>query len=164
MYKFLQKTIYYISAVLFGVSTSLAIICVFFRYVLNNSIIWGEEAIRLMFIWMFMFGSVECFRREKHIKLDIFLEMASKSVKRIWKIIIDILLIIFLCFVAYLGVQSCLTNIGQKTTALGISFGVAYMGIPIGAVLMIFFIVNNLISRIRNKEIVTEKTGAEGVI
>jgi TRAP-type C4-dicarboxylate transport system permease small subunit len=152
MYRRLQKAIYYVSAVLFGLSAILAAVCVFFRYLLNNSIIWGEEAIRLMFIWMFMFSAAECFRKEKHITLDIFLELWPKNVKRICKIIIDISLIVFLAMVVYLGIKSCLSNAGQRTTALGISFGIVYMAIPLGGVLMIFFIVHNLIAHIRNKE------------
>ena len=152
MYSFLQKTIYYLSALLFGLSSTLAILCVVFRYVFNNSIIWGEEAIRLMFIWMFMLGGAECFRREKHITLDIFLEIWPESAKKICKNLVDILLIVFLVFLIYLGIRSCLLNMQQRTTAIGLSFGIAYMGIPLGAALMIFFITHNLIARIRNKK------------
>jgi TRAP-type C4-dicarboxylate transport system permease small subunit len=143
--------IYYISAVLFGLSAALALVCVIFRYFFNNSIMWGEEAIRLMFIWMFMFSAGECFRSGKHITLDIFLELWPPYAKKICKIIIDISLIVFLTFVIYLGIKSCLNNVGQRTTVLGISFGIAYMAIPLGAVLMIFFIVHNLIARLKNK-------------
>ena len=152
VYRFLQKIIYYVSAVFFGGAAALALICVIFRYVLNNSIVWGEEAIRLMFIWMFMFAGAEAFRREKHLTLDIFLTLWPKPAQRICKIIIDIILICFLMLFAYLGTKTCLNNIGQKTVALGLSYGIAYMAMPLGVVLMTFFVIHNLIKRIKNKE------------
>jgi TRAP-type C4-dicarboxylate transport system permease small subunit len=159
MYRCLQKFIYYTTAVLFGFSATLAFLCVIFRYVFNNSIVWGEEAIRLMFIWMFMLCGAECFRKEKHITLDIFLELWPQNARWICKIIIDIILLAFLAMVAYLGIEACLTNMGQKTTALEISFGIVYLAIPVGAILMMFFIIHNLVGRLKNKE---PATGGQG--
>ena len=164
MYGFLSKLIYYLSAVLFGLSTTLAFVCVLARYIFNNSVIWGEEAIRIMFIWMFMFGAAECFRKGKHITLDIVLELWSKPIKKLCKIIIDILLIIFLLFLLYLGIQTSMRNISQGTTALNLSFGIIYLGIPVGAVLMLYFVVHHLVSVIKDKDVEAEKTGTEEVV
>ena len=152
VYRFLQKFIYYVDAAIFGIAASLAIICVFFRYILNNSIFWGEEAIRLMFIWIFMLGAAECCRKDNHLTLDLVLNMWPKPIRRIWKILIDIILICFLIMLAYLGIRSCYNNMGLRTAALGISFGIAYMAIPLGAILMLFFVTHNLIDRIKNKK------------
>ena len=149
---FLQKVIRYVNIALFSASSLLTFVCVIFRYVLNDSIVWGEEIVRIMFIWMFLLGSAEAFRREKHLTLDIFLNMCTGNTKKVIKIIINVLLLYFLTVFAYLSFRNCLTNMENTTVALGISYGIVYFCFPVGSVLMIYFIACNLINLIKNKK------------
>ena len=148
---FLQKIIFCINTVLFGVASTLAFLCVIFRYVLNNSIVWGEELIRMLFIWMFMLGGAEAFRKEKHLTLDIFLNMMPKNIQRIVRIFINILLLCFLIMLTYLGIKNCLVSMKIRTVALQFLYGLVYICFPLGTVLMIYFITCNLIKLIKNK-------------
>ena len=149
---FLRKIIYYVVAVLFSVSSILAFLCVIFRYVFNNSIVWGEELIRILFIWMFMLGAAEAFRRKKHLTLDIFLNVLPKNTKRVVQIFIYAVLLCFLIIFVYLGIKNCLIHAGGKTVALGFSYGIVYACFPLGGVLMIYFIALNLVELVKNKE------------
>jgi TRAP-type C4-dicarboxylate transport system permease small subunit len=152
MYNLIHKFVYYASATLFALASTLAFLCVIFRYVFNNSIVWGEEVIRLMFVWMFFFGAAEAFRIQKHITMDLLIEAIPQKAKRILKVIIDIFLMVFLLLVTYLGIRNCIMNMNQRTPALNIPYGILYGIIPLGAMLMFFFVIHNLIDRIKNKK------------
>ena len=41
---------------------------VFFRYVLNNSIVWGEEMLRYLCMWVILVGSGLTIREDGHTK------------------------------------------------------------------------------------------------
>jgi TRAP-type C4-dicarboxylate transport system permease small subunit len=56
------------------------------RNLLDISFIWGDEALRLMVLWLAVAGAVAASRNDKHINIDVldrFLEGRLKSVKDI---------------------------------------------------------------------------------
>ncbi|MDR0335768.1 MAG: TRAP transporter small permease, partial [Planctomycetaceae bacterium] len=59
---------------LFAVILILMIVSIFYRYVLNNSLSWSDEAIRFAFVWFTFLGSAIVFRENAHIRIDYFLE------------------------------------------------------------------------------------------
>ncbi|MDR1269223.1 MAG: TRAP transporter small permease, partial [Planctomycetaceae bacterium] len=60
--------------VLFAVILILMNVSIFYRYVLNNSLSWSDEAVRFAFVWFTFLGSAIVFRDNVHIRVDYFLE------------------------------------------------------------------------------------------
>ncbi|WP_044043498.1 TRAP transporter large permease [Caballeronia insecticola] len=46
---------------------------VFYRYVLHDPLIWGDELATLLFIWLAMLGTVIALRRNEHMRLTTFI-------------------------------------------------------------------------------------------
>lgn len=44
---------------------------VFFRYVLNNSIVWAEEILRYMMMWVVLIGAGLTTREDQHVSMDV---------------------------------------------------------------------------------------------
>jgi TRAP-type C4-dicarboxylate transport system permease small subunit len=60
--------------ILFAVILILMTVSIFYRYVLNNSLSWSDEAVRFAFVWFTFLGSALVFRDNAHIRVDYFLE------------------------------------------------------------------------------------------
>src|SRR5262249_48299731 len=48
---------------------------VFFRYVLNNSLVWSDELALILFVWATFFSISSGYLHGAHVKVDVFVEM-----------------------------------------------------------------------------------------
>ena len=60
-----------VSSTLFVTTIVLALIQVFFRYVLNNSLSWPDELSRFALTWMIFLGTAMVTRRSRQISIDL---------------------------------------------------------------------------------------------
>lgn len=150
MYNLLKKLIYYANTALFSAAFIICIASVVFRYIFNDSIIWAEEAVRFLFIMVFFLGAAEACRQDKHIFMDLVVDVIPEKPRKILRNVTDLISILFLLYIAYLAFQNCLVNMNQKSPALGWSYGYLYMIIPIGCILMSFFLGCNMYERFRD--------------
>lgn len=51
---------------------------VFWRYVLNNSIVWAEEVLRYMMMWVVLVGAGLATREDQHVSIDIVQTILGK--------------------------------------------------------------------------------------
>lgn len=134
--KSLRSTIKYISVIGFMCVLALACAAVVFRYVLNNSIVWAEEIIRYLCIWIFFLTMFESTRCGSHLALDLLPAKLHGKPKAILDIVIEVFSIIFDCVIIRYGTQLAIVNMGQRSPALHIPYGLIYIAIPVGALLM----------------------------
>lgn len=59
------------ATLLFGI-VSLILVSVFYRYFLNNAVVWSDEIAKLMFVWMCMLGAPVALHRGEHVRLSVF--------------------------------------------------------------------------------------------
>ena len=147
--KFLKN----IGTALFIIILILTFASVFFRYILNDSIVWAEEVIRYTFIWMFFLCMPEATRIGAHITLDIFPSRLKGKNKTIVNILIEIINIAFLAIVVFYGMKITIVNMAQSSAALRIPYGFVYLAIPVGGSLMLFFTVYRIYCIIKNKTV-----------
>lgn len=51
---------------------------VFWRYVLNNSIVWAEEVLRYMMMWVVLVGAGLTTREDQHVSIDVVQTILSR--------------------------------------------------------------------------------------
>lgn len=151
MEKILRKFIYHFSAFTFAVVLIVAFVQVIFRYVLNNSLSWSEELMRYLFIWMFFLAMSESTRTGAHLGLDIVPDLCRKNptANLVLQTLIDVLCILFQVFLIYFGFKISGVNMGQKSAAMLIPLGYIYAALPVGAILMMFYQIRNMIARFK---------------
>jgi len=103
-----------ICIVLMSTMTLLIFVQVIMRYVVRNSLTWSEELARYLFIWLIYFGISYGAKIRKHIKIEAFLGLWPKSIRKYIPIVGDIL---FLGFSVFITVTA--TTLVQKQLALG---------------------------------------------
>ena len=149
--KFLQKFLIHMGSFIFAVILLLTFAGVFFRYILNDSIIWAEEVIRYAFIWMFFLCMPEATRTGAHICLDYFPTHVYGKLKVILNVFIEAVNNAFLVIVVYFGMKITILNMAQSSPALEIPYGYVYIALPIGGSLMILFSLYRIYRILLNK-------------
>ena len=111
---------------------------VFFRYVLNNSLVWTEEIAKFTMVWLAFIGSPAAMEKGGHVAI----EMVSSRVKGIFKffmiLAIQGIIIFVLVLLLWKGVDLAIKAIPQHSTAVRwLSYFPVYLAMPVGALLML---------------------------
>jgi len=117
---------------------------VFFRYVLNSSLQWSEEASIWAMIWMVFIGSVVVMRHWDHIYIPTIVRLFPLRI-RVWLIVISRVLVgIFLCFLFWYGWQVVSGSANAYSHNIGVSSAWAKASVPLGAALMVLMVIAQL--------------------
>lgn len=147
----LKRLVEGVVAVMFLTFVAVVILQVFYRYVLNHPFIWAEEFVRYIMVWTVMLAGSIAVYNKSHIRLEIADEYLPASVHR-W-----VRFFILLCNLAFLGILSwqgylyVLRGANYKASVTGVSMGIVYLGLPLGAALMFLFTFSALVEEIQNR-------------
>lgn len=122
---------------------------VFFRYVLNSPLVWGEEVSTLLFAWSTFLGSVIAVRQSSHISIDVLVACLSAPVRRGLQIVVDIAVVVLLLIFIESGIELTLEARTIATSTLGISQSYVYAAGPVGGALMLYHYVMKLMDAVR---------------
>lgn len=137
-------------AALAGIVASYAlIICiqVFYRFALNDSIVWSEEVVRYALLWGVMIGSGVAADRGAHVALDPLRGLLKDP--RHYRIVSWLAGICVLIFCAIVGYYSWiyLTRLWNMTSpAAQIPMRYVFLSVPVGMGLTSFFVIVHLIA------------------
>ena len=121
---------------------------VFFRYVLNNPIVWSDEIIMILMLCLTYFGAALAAYRGGHINVEILESMLGGKKSRggrILRRINDIITVLLLTIVSYFGVKLSLYSRDQQTDILLLSYFWIYIVLPIGLFFMVVLIIKKII-------------------
>lgn len=107
------------------------------RYVFNYSLPWADELARTGLVWLVFAGMAVCFARGQHAVVGLMLDRYAGRSGRLACLIIDVLIFTLFVAVLYGGAQLALLTASQRTSGLGISRGLVYAALPIGALPML---------------------------
>lgn len=105
------------------------------RYAFNHSMVWVEELTQYQMIWITWLGAGLALREGRHVAVDVVQELLPRSLRRALRWTIVAIMLAFLAALAWYGTRIVAFSWNQETPMLGISAGIPYMGIPIGAAL-----------------------------
>lgn len=111
---------------------------VFFRYVLNSSLMWAEEFARYGSAWLVFLGLFCAHRRNEHVSVKSLIRHVPAVGIPVARIVTEVASAIICFAVAYLGWEMTATNLdrGQTSPAMQIPIAWAYLSLPIGFFLM----------------------------
>jgi len=130
----------YVCAVLFAAIIIIGVIAVFFRYVLNNPLMWSEEIMRFAQIYLIMLGSALTVRIDGHTSIDFvptFFLAKSPIGKMIHFIVTRLICVAGLIMFLPCSIELMDKMGGTLSAALRIPMRYIYLAFPIGAVLML---------------------------
>jgi TRAP-type C4-dicarboxylate transport system permease small subunit len=110
---------------------------VFFRYVLNDALSWGEEAARYLLVLTTFLGASVAMRRRGHMAVEFFVDRLPPGARRR----VDLAAQAAACLVHAVligqGTALALRNLDQFSPALSIPIGLLYLLLPLAGVLLL---------------------------
>ena len=130
-----------------GVATYTILVCiqVFFRYALNSSVTWSEEAVGMILLWTVMLGSALATDTGAHLALNPLDQRVSKA-GLVWiRRVAATGTVVFCMIVMYYGVLLVYRTRFMSSSAADIPMAYVYSSMPVGALLITFFAVVHLL-------------------
>lgn len=110
----------------------------------------STDLAQLTFAWVSFIGADLAMRQEKHMGVDMLINKFSVKVRNVIFLFSYILILAFLVFAVYYGINLCIINAARKYNTLYISYSFATASCPVGCALMTITAVKHIVQYIRN--------------
>jgi C4-dicarboxylate transporter DctQ subunit len=143
----MKKLLLLIDSLLTGVLITIVItqafiliISIFRRFILNSPILWVDEVIRYLLVWVSFLGMGFVTKEHKHIEVTAIDSYIPVKIATLLNYFVDIIILFIMVIMIYFGiiVTSGQMNVRGQTIAW-LSFGYVYLAIPVGCIVGIAF-------------------------
>lgn len=117
----------------------------FWRYVLNNSLVWTEEAARYLMIWMALIAASISLKRREHVGVEVVINKLPPGIKKVVVLIRDLLIAYFLYILTVEGFAMAIKAKSQVSPALNISMFWPLLSIPLTGLLTLLQLILRII-------------------
>lgn len=119
------------------------------RFILKNPIAWGQDIVRLSFIYLVFWGGAYCVKEKGHLNIDILLTAVKSKTRYIMELLINIVLLIFFIFIIYYGFVFTQSGVTQKAPYLDIPMSIYYISLPTAGILMLYYQIKQVINQVK---------------
>lgn len=95
--------------------TTVVCLGVFFRYVLNDALVWYDEFASYLLVWLTFYGAVVAHYRQRHINFDLLVEKLAPLPRRIADVVGELFVLGFQFVLFYYG-WILTERLGDETT------------------------------------------------
>lgn len=145
----LEKITASLAAALLMAFTVVILVDVLFRYVLRIPLTWPAESSVLLFQWTVFLGASLAVRRRRHFGLDLIIRRMSPRGRRAAEGFALVTVGAASVLLAILGFDMARRTWTSMYATLPVPHGVAYLGIPVSAALMLVFTCEQLVVFLR---------------
>jgi TRAP-type C4-dicarboxylate transport system permease small subunit len=122
-----------------------AAIQVFMRFVFNYPLVWSEELARYIFVWIAFIGAGYGVRYHIHICLEFFYDRFPRLLQKIITVITNAVSIFCFAGLGICGTQFAVSQNSIASSAMGIPMSWVFIALPLGCVLMVFYLIMDTI-------------------
>ena len=141
----LSAAVLFVACMLLAIVSVLGMVQVLSRFIFNHPLSWSEVLIRLLIIWMVMFGVVIAFRRGAQISVDMMFRLSGRF-QRPLHFLISVIAILFLSAIVWYGIDITWRTRFQEIGGMEIlPMSVGYAALPVGAFFAIIAVIANFI-------------------
>ncbi len=153
MNRILDKVLGAVLEILIVVMVAVVILQVLARYAIQIPIPWTEEAARYMLAYMTFVGSAIALKEGKHIVVEFLYERLPPGTRRSLDLFFDLLILLFLLAILWGGLRLIDGAWDVPTASMPwITMGQVYLILPIGLVIMIWYVLGNLWANLRGRK------------
>lgn len=114
------------------------------RYVFHFSITWSEELARFLLVWVSMLGGAVAARRRMHVGFESLVQALPPRPGLVLRALASCLALVTFGVMGWHGFRLARFNMLQVSAALEWPMGVPYSAIPVGALLLVLFLLEEL--------------------
>jgi C4-dicarboxylate transporter DctM subunit len=109
---------------------------VFFRYVLNSSLVWSDEVALMTFIWATFLAIASGYLHGKHVNMDLLVRRLPPAWEARAGVVAEGLALGFLVSLTVSGIQTLPLTAGMRTDALRWPLTIPFLSIPVACLIM----------------------------
>ena len=147
-----NQVLFWIVGILIGAVFVLLVSQVYFRYVMNSSLSWSEEAARYLTIWIVFLGVALGLRRKRLIAVEVVVQFVPKKLEFVFRMLVLLVSLVLMAFLFYFGIRMGITVSNKTSTAMGIPMWIPYAAIPVGTLLTLLNAIAAMIEMFTEKE------------
>ena len=136
---------------------------VWWRYVLNDSLLWVEPVAILLMSWFIFLGSAVGVRESFHMGFEILLYVLPDRAGTVLKALSDLSVLLFSLGMVVYGRQLMARTWDSSLPVVRLPGGFTYMPLFVGGVLMSLFMLEHLLNRLSGRRAV-DRPDAEDVL
>lgn len=121
---------------LLALTVIIVVLQVFFRYVLESSLSWSEEAARYLFIWAALLGFSSSVEARRLFSFEMLVARMSRTGKRVCAALNVLAAVAFLWVLVVDGSGLVARTFSQSSPAMGMPMAIAYAALPVGGILV----------------------------
>lgn len=144
--KYIQKLLNAVSVILLMAMVAIMFSQVFGRSVIGKSIIWSEEALRFLMIWLVFVGVATAIYYNDLSRFDMLQDMLPKFGRKAVLVAIDILIGVVLGLTTYGAFPLIARQMTQDAVSVPVKMGVVYSIIPICFIISLFYLVLHIVT------------------
>lgn len=130
----IDRVISWVIIVAMAVLTFVVVLQVFFRYVLNDSLIWGWDVPRLCFIWVVLLSIPLGIRYNAHVGIDLVFNLFPHRTQRFVRIVNALFMLLLAGVAGYWGAMLAFDTWDQMMPGLQLSVGLFYVALFVGQI------------------------------
>lgn len=119
---------------------SLTFAQVVFRYLLDSPLIWSEELVRYLLVWVSMIGAAGALRIRSHFSLTTFVAHLHSSAAATVSLLVDLAVAIFAAVVLVQGIHMTTFGFSEQAVSFPLSMGWFYLAVPAAGGLMLWHV------------------------
>ncbi len=133
------------ACVFLAIASILGFYQVLTRFLFNQPSTWTEVLIRLVIIWMVMFGVVVAFREGAQVSVDLMFRKSGRFQRQL-HLLITIVSVLFLSVLIWYGIEISWRVRFQEVAAMEfLPMSVGYAALPVGSVFAIIAVIANFL-------------------
>lgn len=130
---------------LLAVLVSVSALQVFFRYIVQEPLIWSEEAARYLLIWIAFAASGLVLNSDGHPRIEVLPSILPQRAQAAIDLAIQALILFFLVVFTYIAIDLAQRYVAFTSLGTGLSQAVPRYALPVGGALMLI----NLLPKMR---------------
>jgi len=119
------------------------------RYIFEAPLVWSEELVLIMLLWITFLGSALVLEARGHISIDFVVRLMPERMQRVIQLCTAGLMLVFCAALVYGGWLIVQATSGSITPGLKISVAWHYGGTLVGAVLMLLISIEQFVNCVR---------------
>ena len=133
--------------VCFATMTIIAILGVFFRYVMQSPFMWTEEIARYLMVWMGFTAISVALRQDRHIRVEVLPKILPPKAVKAASYVVDAMIAFF--FIVLLG-QGYLMTVGNIMTASTFRLSMSWIlaAVPLAAALTLIQLFVKIVKKV----------------
>ena len=152
----LTAVIVVLACLLLGLASALGMYQVLIRFIFGTPSTWSEIAIRLVIIWMVMFGVVVAFREGAQVSVDLMYRLSGRYQRPLHGLI-TLISVLFLGVILWYGIDIAWRVRFQEIAGLEfLPMSIGYAALPVGATFAIIAVIANYLDP-RHSELDTQQ-------